>query len=117
MKKDQMQAIIDEQVDTIHKLRKEISDLQSLIKNYEDRKSIEIKKVKDDLRDELYNQWVQMNAQFVKRYIGDLISKNVLTFSFDDDWNSYFHMHINMGDTRLATSTGRINTHSYGLEE
>lgn len=47
--------------------------------------------------DKLYEQWKEMNCEFVKRYISELIMQGNLTFDFfKSDCADYFTMTIRM---------------------
>lgn len=47
--------------------------------------------------DKLYEQWKEINGEFVKRYISELVMQDKLTFDFfKSDCADYFTMTIRM---------------------
>lgn len=110
MKKEQMQEIIDKQSATISKLNHTIKDINFT-------KETEIRNAKYDVEDKFYEQWKQMNGEFIKRFIAEMIRNGDIGFSFDYDYGGYFTMSVNMGKEVLSEYSGEICMGRNGLEE
>ena len=117
MKKEQMQEIIDKQSTKISKLNNDIVNLNSEIVNLNSARENDINNAKNEVEDKFYEQWKLMNGEFMKRFIGEMISEGDINFSFSCDWGGNFTMYINMGDECLASADGEICMERNGLEE
>ena len=117
MKKEEMQKIINQQSATISKLNNTISELNNTIRDINFAKEAEIQNTKYDVEDKFYEQWKQMNGEFIKRFIAEMIKNEDIIFSFDCDYGGYFTMSVNMGKEVLSTYSGEICMERNGLEE
>jgi hypothetical protein len=117
MKKDQMQQVIDDQVKEIHQQAKTIADYVREIQKLEYFVQVERKNAISDTEDKYYEQWKQMNAKFMKRYIEELIMHDELTVDFESDYGGYFTMKVCMNGKHLNEFSGQINMNRNSLEE
>lgn len=81
--------------------RNEINKLEFFLKQ-------ERKNAITDLEDKMYEKWKELNGNFMKRYIEELIMQKKLQFSFKSGYNGHFDMEIHMGDKLLTSVDGDI---------
>lgn len=81
--------------------RNEINKLEFFLKQ-------ERKNAINDLEDQMYEKWKELNGKFMKRYIEELIMHDELQFSFKSGYSGHFDMEIHMGDKCLTSVDGDI---------
>ena len=57
-----------------------------------------------DIQDKMYSAWREVNGEFVKRYICDLLRTNTISFEFDSPFGGYVDMKVRV-DEEVQQST------------
>ena len=47
-----------------------------------------------DIQDKMYSMWREVNGEFVKRYICELLRTNTISFEFDSPYGGYVDMNV-----------------------
>lgn len=104
MTKAQLEAQIARMEDDMKELRRQL-DVERKARNEE----ISIMKVSHnnairDIQDKVYLAWREVNGEFVKRYICDLLRTNTISFEFDSPFGGYVDMKVRV-DEEVQQST------------
>ena len=51
-----------------------------------------------DIQDKMYSMWREVNGEFVKRYICELLRTNTISFEFDSPYGGYVDMNVRVDE-------------------